>query len=999
MRSLRWVGLATLLMFLLAPDAPGAPKPGYSHSPKKPRTPSVRRAATIIDNSTHMDKNNLDMIVTNHGSLAFDLENGLGGLIYPKGSTNTAVFAAGLWIGAKVGGEVRTAIGEYSQEFVPGPMLNGTFQPDGSAFKNYRIDRGSTTSSDYLNWPVDQGAPLDSLGNPLLLGDATIWSVFNDADPGVHTNDAGNTAPLGLEIQQTVFAFNRSGPLGNIIFVKWKILNKGGNTLDSTYVSVWSDPDLGGFTDDLVGCDTTLSLGFCYNATNQDQQYGSTPPAVGYDFFRGPILYDSLGVAIDTLGMTSFNKYINGTDPAAAGETYNYMSGLHADGSPIHVNDDLIQPITTFQVSGLNAGAPSGPTNWLDSNPADRRLFLSSGPFTMQPGDSQEVVTAIIIGRGTDRISSIADMKNKDATAQLVFDLNFDVPPPPPSPTVYLQPLDKGIRLIWGSEPIGDVQTSIPLGQEFHFEGIRVWQLSSNNADANPTVIATFDEPNGVASIFSDEFNPTSGTTERLLKAAGNDHGVSFQIDITEDQIRGGGLINTKDYYYAVTAYSYDVNNVTPYVVGGNTIGTLTEMLESARNPIPASPRTSSAVLSTSATPISTGPLNIDGLVDVEQVVQNDVTGDLYQVTFDDLEHWWLQNITDADTLLADQTNISGSFDNPVLEGFMPRISAPRGVAALGELRADSTITDLTPSNPDSTGTWNFYDWGPDFGLPSGSLTPFTFLGATNHDYEIRVLPDTTDNCWNYASGEVSFEATFKQPFEVWDLGFNSLSDASDDVKVSVMVRDFDLSGSWTWFDALYIREIPYASIAWGTPGIKSTDYVPDGSDQTLGRFEFDLADTNFAGDIPPQTTIRIIGQRFTSADAYEFRTVPVGSAPGTVVGNDLSKCLAVPNPYYAHSQYELTQFDRVLKFTNIPASRKVTLRLFNLGGDLVRTITRDATTSDEMAVATINWNLNTDRNLPVASGVYIWRLEVDGVGNKTDRVAVFIEEERLDNF
>jgi hypothetical protein len=108
---------------------------------------------------------------------------------------------------------------------------------------------------------------------------------------------------------------------------------------------------------------------------------------------------------------------------------------------------------------------------------------------------------------------------------------------------------------------------------------------------------------------------------------------------------------------------------------------------------------------------------------------------------------------------------------------------------------------------------------------------------------------------------------------------------------------------------------------------------------------------------------------------------------------------LAVPNPYYAHSQYELTQFDRVLKFTNIPASRSVTLRIFNLGGDLVRTLRRDATTADEAAIATLNWDLNTERNLPVASGIYVWRLDVEGVGSKTDRLAVFVEEERLDNF
>jgi len=182
-------------------------------------------------------------------------------------------------------------------------------------------------------------------------------------------------------------------------------------------------------------------------------------------------------------------------------------------------------------------------------------------------------------------------------------------------------------------------------------------------------------------------------------------------------------------------------------------------------------------------------------------------------------------------------------------------------------------------------------------------------------------------------------------------------------------------------------------------PLTKSIDYVPDGSDQVWGGFRPDN-DTYGAGiDWPAPTTIRVISQRFSSADEYEFSTVVVGATPGDVVGRDVSKILAVPNPYYGHSKYELTQFDRVMKFTNIPASHKVTIRIFNLGGDLVRVISREASTPDEQAVATINWDLNTDRSLPVASGVYIYRVDVDGVGTKTDRLAVFVEQERLDNF
>src|SRR5882672_7205664 len=159
MRFLRWLGVASLILTLAASDAAAAVKPGV-----KPGRRAPHRAATIIDNSTHMDANNLDMVVTNHGSFAYDLLTGNSGLIYPKGSTKTAVFAAGPWIGAKVGSQVRVAVGEYSQEFTPGPMAGGTFQTDGPRFKNYKIVRGNTTDADYVNWPVDQGAPLDSLG-------------------------------------------------------------------------------------------------------------------------------------------------------------------------------------------------------------------------------------------------------------------------------------------------------------------------------------------------------------------------------------------------------------------------------------------------------------------------------------------------------------------------------------------------------------------------------------------------------------------------------------------------------------------------------------------------------------------------------------------------------------------------------------------------------------------------------------------------------------------
>lgn len=381
--------------------------------------PGSVQVVPTLDASARMDANNLDMALTNYGGLAYDLNSFDPGLLYPKGTNQGVVFAAGLWLGAKVNGTTRIAVGEYLEEYSPGPMSSGTYLPDNGLFKNYRIERGGLGYSDYQLYAVPQGAPTDVNGDPLLLGDVTIWSVFNDANPGQHVAGIGGTAPLGVEVQQSVFAFNRSGPLGDAVFVKWRLANLGGNRLDSMYVALWVDPDIGGPSDDVAGCDTTRGLGYAYNATNLDGVYGATPPAVGFDLLQGPV---SQG---DTLGMTAFVRYVSGADPQSPEETYHNMKGLRADGSPIHVCDDPLQPVTTYDVSGLDLDAPPSCSNWLDSGPSDRRFVLSSGPFTMQQGDTQVVIFAIEVGRSTDRLASVADLLAKGDVVQAVYGLSL----------------------------------------------------------------------------------------------------------------------------------------------------------------------------------------------------------------------------------------------------------------------------------------------------------------------------------------------------------------------------------------------------------------------------------------------------------------------------------------------------------------------------------------------------------------------------------------------
>ena len=206
------------------------------------------------------------------------------------------------------------------------------------------------------------------------------------------------------------------GPLGMTEFLKYRIINKGNRILKDLFVSLWFDPDLGGAGDDLVGCDTLSNSFFCYNADNDDSQYGGQPPAVGIKIIEGPITFSPGDTAMvdglprpnyKNLGMYSFNKYINGTDPDNYVESYQYMLGLDPKNGGIpYINPTNGQP-TRFVMSG----DPVAGTGWLDQYPDDRRMMSSFGPFTFRPGDTQQVVFKLAVGQGANRLSSITSLR------------------------------------------------------------------------------------------------------------------------------------------------------------------------------------------------------------------------------------------------------------------------------------------------------------------------------------------------------------------------------------------------------------------------------------------------------------------------------------------------------------------------------------------------------------------------------------------------------------
>jgi hypothetical protein len=223
-------------------------------------------------------------------------------------------------------------------------------------------------------------------------------------------------------------------------FIKWVVINKSSNQWNSTYFSIVCDPDLGDGNDDYIGCDTSKKLGYCYNADNNDPQYGANPPAVGIILHKSP------------RGLTSFNFFTNtGSSPPPCesdpnGEpvpAYLMMKGFKKDSS------NFMNPLTTPPVPTkfVYTGDPETYWSWIESkgciqncggntgyyvsvNPSgDRRFILSSGAenFTVNPNDTVILYASQLIARGSSNLNSVTKLKQYANTAWSVYNANFTV--------------------------------------------------------------------------------------------------------------------------------------------------------------------------------------------------------------------------------------------------------------------------------------------------------------------------------------------------------------------------------------------------------------------------------------------------------------------------------------------------------------------------------------------------------------------------------------------
>jgi hypothetical protein len=126
-------------------------------------------------------------------------------------------------------------------------------------------------------------------------------------------------------------------------------------------------------------------------------------------------------------------------------------------------------------------------------------------------------------------------------------------------------------------------------------------------------------------------------------------------------------------------------------------------------------------------------------------------------------------------------------------------------------------------------------------------------------------------------------------------------------------------------------------------------------------------------------------------ADTYRFSTERY-TFSNELAKDQIHEINVFPNPYYGVNSQEINKYERFVTINHLP--EQATIRIFNLAGQLIRTINKNDPGQFQ------RWDLLTEFGLPVASGLYVIYVDMPDLGvTKILKAAIIQEQQILDRF
>jgi len=572
--------------------------------------------------------------------------------------------------------------------------------------------------------------------------------------------------------------------------------------------------------------------------------------------------------------------------------------------------------------------AMANSTQWDEPLPPTDQFYVQCvRGIDIAAGATVRVVYALIAG------ADPADFEDNAAMAQELYDNYFVGPQPPPTPTLKARASDGKVYLYWNDTSEVAVD---PMTLENDFAGYKLYRSDNQGKTWGNVIWATGND------CLDIDYTPLAAYS---VISPGDPMPHSF-IDT--------GLYNGVDYWYCLAAFDTGDSTMDPLQSGFGLAG-------QSENIIAATPRSRSAgFIEAAATVIhdytGTGSPS-DGEVIPVVFDETETVGAEYRVVFEDgmtASFWHLINVSTGDTVLADQSMTAGDPNyTEVVEGI-------RVLVYDGELEPPS----MAQTEFGGTGTTLALGTYTGPVLPYWTGVPEYAFGMDQYrgTYELRYSTDSTMavSLWEGFDG-VPYPQT-PVPFEVWNISINQ--------RVSLMMDEWPVDGTWDPHSDLIIANVPYDPLG---------DLTAEAFPYIIG-WRFSLDEDSYApvdGDVFTVEGAPVNGPD----DVFSFKIDGVDAA---MAKEQLKNIRVVPNPYFVQysSMVETAEGESVLQFQRLPS--ECTIRIYNLAGDLMRTLNH----YDDDGSGMCEWNLRSTANRQVASGMYLYHVE-SGYGEYVGRFAV----------
>ncbi len=487
-------------------------------------------------NNKYTNVGNIQLTVTNYGTIGKGYCGTQPSCMYPSGSGIENLWLGGLWVGGLKNGQIHVTTGAVD--------VSNANKVEGFEFTNARgsiiTEKSSLITSAFYD--------------PTAVSHQDFICEFSD------TSITGmiEHIPMGIKVLLESYTYNLNFA-NSFVILNYKIVNVGYNgdtsPIDSIYVGLWKD------------C-VVRNLNIT-NGCNPGTSFFSKGCTGFVDSMRMEYTYDNNGdpgftdnyVGVKLLGVSPKSNAENlrsrftiwnykGTDPiyfmpTTDPQRYDKLKGFLAPGVAIDTNR----------------------INYLRLNPSNRVSLLSYGPYKKTDGsafslryqiDTLNAVFTVVCAKknGTDPAKFDTEFQKQNlyknaGWAQRSYDNGYKLPSPPDIPITRAEIDDQKVTLWWSNNSENSID---PISGKKDFEGYRIFRT---NAGADLTssldlmtalkVVGDFDSCcNGYFNNTGFKFIKYSETSPKTFSGDTNKYWYRFEFP---------NQLNGFQYIYTVTSY------------------------------------------------------------------------------------------------------------------------------------------------------------------------------------------------------------------------------------------------------------------------------------------------------------------------------------------------------------------------------------------------------------------------------------------------------------